>query len=443
MSLARKAAILFCAAFPLWAAPPLTTIRDSIYKADGTRFNGSAVISWMPFDADDNSKIGLQSLTVPIINGAIRVQLVPNTDSTPVNYYTVLYTSDGKQQFTEMWAVPPSTTPLHIKDVRVVTSSASTTGSNGGGVVQPPSQNPITESSVIGLLTDLSLRPIRAATYTTGTAAMVDDTGAIGSVQGNLSDCVRVDGSAGPCYDTNLAPSFVDYETPAGAVDGSNAAFTLADTPNPAASLSLYRNGLVEQAGSDYNIQTDGSILFVPAAVPQVGDVLLASYRTGASNASSPIVAPQSVQAPNVQILCSGPGAGTSGVKYVVLGGCTIPARTLAVGDRVEVRFNLAHQGTANGFNFQVNWGQTTMVLRTASSRDAVVTGHGDASVGPTGTTLDMQTFGTALSLDSRVASASDALNADITVNFQGAMNNAGNDTVSLQNYTILRYPAQ
>lgn len=54
MYLARKAAILFCAAFPLWAAPPLTTIRDTIYKADGTRFTGTAVISWMPFDADDN-----------------------------------------------------------------------------------------------------------------------------------------------------------------------------------------------------------------------------------------------------------------------------------------------------------------------------------------------------------------------------------------------------
>jgi hypothetical protein len=73
MSLARKAAILICAVFPLWAAPPLTTIKDTIYKADGTMFNGTAVISWMPFDADDTSKIGLQSLTVQIINGAIRV----------------------------------------------------------------------------------------------------------------------------------------------------------------------------------------------------------------------------------------------------------------------------------------------------------------------------------------------------------------------------------
>src|ERR1039457_3337404 len=123
MSLARKAAIIVCAAFPLLAAPRLTTIQDTIYKADGTMFNGTAVVSWIPFDASDNSKIGLQSLTIQIINGAIRVQLVPNSDATPTNDYMVQYSSDGKQQFVETWSVPPSTATLRIKDVSVATSS--------------------------------------------------------------------------------------------------------------------------------------------------------------------------------------------------------------------------------------------------------------------------------------------------------------------------------
>ena len=83
MSLARRVAILICAACPLFAAPPLTTIQDTIYKADGTKFNGTAVISWLPFDASDSSKIGLQSLTVSIVNGNFRVQLVPNSHVTP------------------------------------------------------------------------------------------------------------------------------------------------------------------------------------------------------------------------------------------------------------------------------------------------------------------------------------------------------------------------
>src|SRR5262249_7461760 len=155
------------------------------------------------FDSSDNSKIGLQSLTVQITNGAFRVQLVPNSDATPVNNYTVHYSSDGKQQFTEAWSVPPSTTTLHIKDVRVLAAN----GTTGGGVVQPPSQSPIAESNVIGLLTDLSLRPIRGSSYTAGRAAMVNDSGAMDSVIGNLSDCVRVDGSAGPCFDPALLPA--------------------------------------------------------------------------------------------------------------------------------------------------------------------------------------------------------------------------------------------
>jgi hypothetical protein len=440
MSLARKAAILICAAFPLLAAPRLTTIQDTIYRADGTTFNGTAEISWTPFDASDNSKIGLQSLTVRIINGAVRVQLVPNADATPVNTYTVQYSSDGRQQFLETWSVPSSTTPLRIKDVRVVASSGST-GSTGGGVVQPPSQTPVTESNVVGLLTDLSLRPIKGATFTAGRTAVVNDSGAIDSAIGNLADCVRVDGSAGPC--SAPLPAFVDYEIPGGAVDGSNATFTLAYTPAPTTSLSLYRNGLMQQAGSDYSIQGDGSMMFVPAAVPQPGDVLLASYRTGTGDSSATIVAsPLTVQAPNVQLLYSGSGKSNGTVNYASLGTCVIPAKTLALGDRVEMRFSFSHQGAANAFGLQVRWGQATMVQRTGSAADAVVTGHGDASVGPDGTTLDMQTWGTALSLDSRVAASSDPLNADIPVDFQAAMITAGSDTVRLENYTVLRYPA-
>ena len=41
----------------LWAAPPLTTIQDVLYKADGSRFNGSLTISWTSFEAIDRSAI--------------------------------------------------------------------------------------------------------------------------------------------------------------------------------------------------------------------------------------------------------------------------------------------------------------------------------------------------------------------------------------------------
>jgi len=83
------------------------------------------------------------------------------------------------------------------------------------------------------------------------------------------------------------------------------------------------------------------------------------------------------------------------------------------------------------------------MVKRTASAQDAMITGHGDATIGPAGTTLDMQTWGTALTLDSKIVPATDPLNADISVEFLGAMSASSSDSVSLQNYTVIRYPAQ
>ena len=86
--------------------PPLTTIQDVLYKADGTRFNGTVTISWSRFQAMDNSTIAPQSITVKIADGNLRVQLVPTTTSTPTTYYSAKYNSNGRIQFEETWSVP-------------------------------------------------------------------------------------------------------------------------------------------------------------------------------------------------------------------------------------------------------------------------------------------------------------------------------------------------
>jgi hypothetical protein len=73
------------------------------------------------------------------------------------------------------------------------------------------------------------------------------------------------------------ATSFADDETPAGAINGSNTAFTLAHTPNPASSLQLFKNGQLQKpGGADYTL-TGAAIAFVIA--PQTGDALEAFYR--------------------------------------------------------------------------------------------------------------------------------------------------------------------
>ena len=57
---ARKlitAALAVSMAVPLPAGPILTTIQDVIYNANGTPYNGFAVITWTPFVAGATSQI--------------------------------------------------------------------------------------------------------------------------------------------------------------------------------------------------------------------------------------------------------------------------------------------------------------------------------------------------------------------------------------------------
>jgi hypothetical protein len=247
-----------CAALLLagWAAaaPTLTTIQDVLYKADGTRFNGTLNISWTSFEAADSSDIVTQMTTVKVIDGNLRLQLVPSSTATSPIVYTVTYNSDGLVQFQENWSVPPSATPLRIRDVRVAASSNSTSsggssGSNNNGTSGGLS-SAIPESQVTGLLADLATRPTKGPSFAAGRTAVVDASGLLEAATGNATDCMHVDGSSGPCG--GGAPSFVDGDLPAGIVDGNNGAFTLTAVPSPSTSLSVYRNGVPQKPTLDY-----------------------------------------------------------------------------------------------------------------------------------------------------------------------------------------------
>src|SRR5580693_2328604 len=110
-----------------WAATPqLSTIQDVLYKADGSRFSGILTISWGTFQSTDSANIVMQSITVRVVSGILRVQLVPSP-VTPAAYYTVVYNSDGRVQFQETWSVPASSQPLKVSAVRVNAAAASIT----------------------------------------------------------------------------------------------------------------------------------------------------------------------------------------------------------------------------------------------------------------------------------------------------------------------------
>lgn len=416
---AHRIAVGWGIAAGLAAAPTLTTIEDVLYKADGTRFNGTAAVSWRSFEAADGSVITMHSLTVKIVDGQLRVQLVPNTGLTPPVYYAVKYSSDGRFQFEESWSVPASTRPLRLREVRVTAPAAIE------GTVLP-----LDQGQVVGLTEDLAARPVRGPGFAPGRAAVISATGALEAAMGDPSDCVRVDGTTGPCGAAGAGMyGFKDNETPSGVVDGANTGFTLASTPDPPESLTVHRNGLLQKLGLDYEV-SDRTITFLAGAVPQPGDTLLASYRRFSPSSSA-----------GPEVLCSGTGLSTTATEPAVLGACAIEAGTLRAGDRVEAHFYYGHEGAAAGFTFEARWGAAVVVSRAAGADEPLVTGRADAAVAENGTQVSVQTWGVTLPLAAGMAAAPESITSPVVIEFRGHLAGEGGDVLKLQQYSVVRYP--
>jgi hypothetical protein len=200
------------------------------------------------------------------------VQLVPTTNANSAAVYTVQFTSFGVTQFSEAWAVPPSDFPLRVRDVLLAPGSVSGSA--------PAAVTLIGIGDVTGLQSALNVRPPEGTSFAISRSAVIDATGAIDGAAGNASDCLHVDGTSGPCASTSI--TFVDGEVPSGTMDGSNAAFLLANVPNPPTSLALFRNGLLLSQGGDYTLSAN-AIAFATGAVPQPSDILAAFYRLSVS----------------------------------------------------------------------------------------------------------------------------------------------------------------
>jgi hypothetical protein len=410
----------------LWGAPPLTTIQDTLYKADGARFNGTLTIRWNSFDGPGETAIVQQSTSVKVLDGFFRVQLVPTTSSQNGATYQVTYNSDGLEQFMETWSVPSSGQPLRVRDVRVATASSST-----GSGVSPETTGPVQEADVVGLVSDLMARPSKGPGFAAGRVAMVNDTGLLESVTGTATDCVRVDGSSGPC---GPVPGFIDADNLSGVADGSNADFSLSSQPSPVTSLAVYRNGLLQKIGQDFTL-SGNTVHFLSGAVPMAGDTLLASYRMpDGSQTETPAVYSTS------QVICSGIGATTSALTATSIGTCMLPAAALSAGDRLEIHFDLAHQGAAGAFVFDVMWGATTLLSRTASASDTLVAGRIGVSVLASGVQVSAQSWGTVLPLNAGIGVAADDVSAGILLRFRASLGSSS-DAVALRNFSVVRLP--
>ncbi|MGA3026489.1 MAG: hypothetical protein ABSF98_17125 [Bryobacteraceae bacterium] len=269
--------LFVCCALRLGAAPVLTTIQDTLYMADGTLLNGVVIITWPSFVAADGSEIAAQTLTVAVPSGYFQVALAPTVGASTAVTYSVRINSAGKNQSTELWSVPQSSTPLSIHDVMIVQTGGIVIGS-GGTVTVNDTTIPITD--VVGLSNQLTMRPMMGPAFADSRAAIINSTGGIDAAAGNPSDCVHVDGTSGSCGGSSSASSFADAELPKGTIDGSNTQFALSATPAPASSVAIWRNGLFLNSGVDYTV-SGNVITFAAGSTPLAGDTILASYRTG------------------------------------------------------------------------------------------------------------------------------------------------------------------
>jgi hypothetical protein len=297
---------------------------------------------------------------------------------------------------------------------------------------------PIVESAVIGLVSDLAQRPVKGPGFGTGSVAVINQNGQIETAVGDVGECVYVDGTAGPCGSPQS--QFFDAEIPGGLVDGTNNTFTLANPPS-GASLMLFRNGLYMLGGFDYTLSGQ-TVQFVPGAVPQPGDTLVASYRLDPTTSNVVHLTTGGTAGPRTvvsQVLCSANGQSTTAQAYTTLGGCDVPASALKPGDRIEIRFNFAHVGTASGFDLLIHWGGTTILQRHAGGQDAAVVGQADASIGAFGVQISVQSWGTVLSLLPGIINS--IAQPGVRIDLQAQVSTAGGDVVSLTSYTVLRYP--
>lgn len=287
-----------------------TTVSQTVVGPDGLPANGQALIRISAACRSGSDYVGDRTIQVKF-TGTFSVNLVPNDTCRPSGTsYTVSWLLTGGRTWTETWVVPTRTTPITVD--AVVTSQSSAPSymiqwqqltQNGATVGQGPVWNgsawvpgyvtaEATWGAIAGLMGDQSdLAAALGAKESTANKGQAGgyaplDSGSKLPVANLPSSVPRVYGSSADGSYLRFSSSdgqyhavtFVDQETPVGAVDGSNREFALAGAPVPLSGLVLFRNGIVQKRGFDYDL--DGNtITFVEAATPQDGDTIIAWYR--------------------------------------------------------------------------------------------------------------------------------------------------------------------
>jgi len=82
------------------------------------------------------------------------------------------------------------------------------------------------------------------------------------------------------------------------------------------------------------------------------------------------------------------------------------------------------------------------LVQRNAAVSEAFISGWAEAGASTAACQLSVQSWGTVLGLAAGVRNAYDSLQYNVVVAFQGQMAATTTDTVTLRNFSVVRYPA-
>lgn len=179
----------------------------------------------------------------------------------------------------------PTFRSLTADDLATLTTSRTVT--SGSASVQSDNLRKVylnsagSNNMVIDLLavgTEITFINIGAGTWTLTQGSGVTLPGGSVTVASGANAIVNYRVAATPdVYTGVVTNTFVDMETPSGTINGSNTAFTIANTPI-SGSVHVFLNGLLQKSGggNDYTI-SGTTITFVTA--PETGSTLLVSYR--------------------------------------------------------------------------------------------------------------------------------------------------------------------
>ncbi|MDZ7639773.1 MAG: hypothetical protein U5J83_16230 [Bryobacterales bacterium] len=422
--------LFYAAGLALSGQPTTTRVSDTIYLANGEKFNGYVQIEWQSF-VTPKAPIAPYSKLIRVIDGLLDVNLVPTKNAGYTAYYRVRYFRNGRVQFAEYWDVPATSSTQTISGVRLLAPPVA-----GGSTTPGPGiELPLPQEDIEGLPQDLADRPVKGPNFFPSRTVYVNPDGALEAIAGSPTDCVRVDGTAVPCGSGDSVNYQVDGEVPFGVVSGANQIFTLSAIPGPPESLQVYRNGVLQKRGLDYTLS--GSIItFVLSATPQQGDILLSYYRTFQGSAPPP-----NGSGSLPQVVCSVPGSSTNSLTMTTLGSCLVGSSLLQPGDRLEIQLDFAlGSGTADGYHAELYWNGSPIQARTYVAGDATSSVRATVAIGSVTRQYATTSFGQVSELQAGTGTLL-LPGGTFPVEIRGRLATDPAAQLTLTSYSITRYP--